>query len=103
MILIKNYRSKLGGCQVLLKRLYRRPCNLFAEVPNTELQEVLKIWQNAFEWSYYDEVLAGVQHLAIAKKDQKKDEQNFIPSFQALFCIDERECSLRMHVENVEL
>ena len=31
MILIKNYRSKLGGCQVLLKRLYRRPCNLFAE------------------------------------------------------------------------
>ncbi len=31
MILIKIYRSKLGGCQALLKRLYRRPCNLFAE------------------------------------------------------------------------
>ena len=33
-------------------------------------------------------------------KAQKKKET--IPSFQALFCIDERECSLRRHIENID-
>ena len=42
------------------------PLDLFADVPSNELQEVFKIWQDAFEWSYYDEVLAGLS------KNQKK-------------------------------
>ncbi len=100
---IDNLDAAIGQhWEPLATNYHVAPCNLFAEVPIIELQEVLKIWQNAFEWSYYDEVLAGVQHLAIAKKEQKKDEQNSMPSFQALFCIDERECSLRMHAENVD-
>lgn len=85
------------------------PVNLLADVPSTELQEVFTIWQNAFEWSYYDEVLAGIQQL-------KKRPQHAVPkaslppgegrggkkSFQAMFCIDERECSIRRHIESVD-
>ena len=30
--------------------------NLFEKVKHTELFEVLSLWQQAFEWSFYDEV-----------------------------------------------
>ena len=36
------------------------PVNLFADVPKTELAEVIELWQDAFEWSYYDSVLKGL-------------------------------------------
>ncbi|MBP8034593.1 MAG: DUF2309 domain-containing protein, partial [Bacteroidia bacterium] len=75
------------------------PIELFSEIEKTELQEVLKIWQNAFEWSYYDEVLAGIKQLGSNELSNQNEEQK---SFQALFCIDERECSLRRHVENTD-
>lgn len=74
-----------------------RPVDLFAEVSVTELQEVLTLWQHAFEWSYYDEVLAG---LALQRSNQPAEKKD--KSFQAIFCIDERECSLRRHVESVD-
>ena len=70
------------------------PPALFAPVPQTELQKVLRLWQEAFEWSYYDEVLKGIQ-LASKKKKVPVTRK----SFQAVFCIDERECSLRRHIE----
>jgi uncharacterized protein YbcC (UPF0753/DUF2309 family) len=71
--------------------------DLFAPVPTDELTEVFSIWQNAFEWSYYDQVLKGIQITA-------KEKQNAVPatSFQAMFCIDERECSLRRHIESTD-
>ena len=74
------------------------PVDLFADVPSTELNEVFTLWQDAFEWSYYDEVLAGIS------SREKKRTQNHFPekSFQAMFCIDERECSLRRHIEYVD-
>lgn len=74
------------------------PLDLFAPVEKTETQEVLQLWQDAFEWSYYDEVMAGVSHLKSIK------DENTLPqkSFQAVFCIDEREDSLRRHVEYVD-
>lgn len=61
-----------------------------------ELMEVKRIWQEAFEWSYYDTVLGGLQLAA------SKEVSNETPSFQALFCIDDRECSIRRHIEEVE-
>jgi len=67
--------------------------DLFADVPSMELFEVKFIWQNAFEWSYYDNVLNGLK-LGWAPATKTK-----IPSFQALFCIDDRECSLRRYLE----
>lgn len=73
------------------------PVDLFADEPDSEFQEVIKIWQDAFEWSYYDTVLAGVMlTLPLAKK--KTGET----SFQSIFCIDEREYSLRTHVESLD-
>lgn len=71
--------------------------DLFAEQGFSELNEVLILWQDAFEWSYYDEVLSGIQG---AYREEKPP--NAQKSFQALFCIDERECSLRRHLESVD-
>ncbi|MFN0014305.1 MAG: YbcC family protein [Saprospiraceae bacterium] len=77
------------------------PLDLFAPKELTELEHVLMIWQDAFEWSYYDEVFAGLQHL---RSLQQEPEQEDIPdkSMQAIFCIDEREDSLRRHLERVD-
>jgi uncharacterized protein len=73
------------------------PTDLFAAVEKTEFQEVIACWQDAFEWSYYDSVLKGLQ-LWNTKPLQTGKEK----SFQAIFCIDERECSLRRHIESVD-
>ncbi|MFC0774662.1 YbcC family protein [Terrimonas alba] len=95
------------------------PIDLLADIEKTELAEVIELWQDAFEWSYYDSVLKGIQ-LNDKKKllstngvpqplsmgngvpavKQNRGERN--PSFQAIFCIDERECSLRRHIEAVD-
>lgn len=71
--------------------------DLFEDSTKTLHQEVLELWQRAFEWSYYDEVLAGFRQAeSLPVKEIRK------PAFQAMFCIDERECSIRRHIESVE-
>jgi uncharacterized protein YbcC (UPF0753/DUF2309 family) len=77
-----------------------KPIDIFADTKLTELQEVLMIWQDAFEWSYYDEVLKAVSTYGTSKKEEpiKPGEK----SFQAIFCIDEREYSLRHYVETTD-
>ncbi len=74
------------------------PEDLFADEPPTELREVIEIWQDAFEWSYYDTVLAGIT-LAPSTSAQESEATK---SFQAVFCIDEREYSLRTYVESLD-
>ena len=49
------------GWEPLANKLKERPPELFAEHQETELDEVTTIWQEAFEWTYYDEVLAGIR------------------------------------------
>jgi uncharacterized protein YbcC (UPF0753/DUF2309 family) len=71
---------------------------LFDNVDRHELHEILILWQNAFEWSYYDDVLAGLS-LQTTKKANASVENKTGKTFQAIFCIDERECSLRRHIE----
>jgi uncharacterized protein YbcC (UPF0753/DUF2309 family) len=73
--------------------LKERPTPLFNPVKVTELNEIIMLWQDAYEWTYYDQVLAGVQ-LGFDNKAPKTAK-----SFQALFCIDDRECSIRRYVE----
>jgi uncharacterized protein len=77
----------------LANQIKEKPVKLFSKVTATELSEVLQLWQEAFEWSLYDQVLAGVQlqDRTIIKQMNK--------SFQAMFCIDDRECSIRRYVE----
>jgi uncharacterized protein len=67
--------------------------DLFEPVIATEQQEVLAIWQEVYEWNYYDDVLNGLhQARDISSAREAK-------TFQAMFCIDDRECSLRRHLE----
>lgn len=69
------------------------PDELFVEVKEKEIHQVFEIFQEAYEWSYYDQVLAALSfHELHAKPNSGK-------SFQAMFCIDDRECSLRRHLE----
>jgi uncharacterized protein YbcC (UPF0753/DUF2309 family) len=65
---------------------------LFGKKHYNELFEVYSFWQEAYEWSYYDEVLKGLQLSGLFAKNEKK-------SFQAAFCIDDRECSYRRYLE----
>lgn len=69
--------------------------DIFEEVPETELKTVFRLWQEAFEWSYFNDVLVSVRHNAPSPTKP-------VSSFQGLFCIDDREYSFRRHVENVD-
>ena len=83
----------------LASSITQPPLDMFADEPSTELEEVIKIWQDAFEWSYYDTVLSGVLQtlpLEPAKEDTTPK------SFQSIFCIDDREYSLRTYVESLD-
>lgn len=69
----------------------------------TEFDQVRMIWQDAFEWSYYDEVLGGLRHVQrLRASEPEEEESGGRKSFQAIFCIDEREDSLRRHLEQVD-
>jgi uncharacterized protein YbcC (UPF0753/DUF2309 family) len=74
------------------------PMDLMADVQSTELNEVFIILQDAFEWSYYDLALTGIEVL-----QNRKTSRSVGKSFQAVFCIDERECSIRRHIEQVDV
>ncbi|MFT6638625.1 MAG: hypothetical protein ACJAYP_001202 [Flavobacterium sp.] len=80
----------------LASRIQEDPIDLFSEISNDEYFEVLSIWQQAFEWSFYDQVLSGIKSY---KPSENKEQQ---VSFQAFFCMDDRECSFRRHIENLD-
>ena len=65
---------------------------LFSAVTPTPHFNALLLWQKAYEWSYYDDVLQGIR---LSGKESEKSEGGF----QAMFCIDDRECSIRRHIE----
>ena len=70
--------------------------NLFSQSAYSECFEVLSIWQEAFEWTFYNQALTGLQH----KSSEIGSKET--PKFQALFCMDDRECSFRRHIESIE-
>ncbi|MBL7847508.1 MAG: DUF2309 domain-containing protein [Cyclobacteriaceae bacterium] len=80
----------------LSSRLPERPVELFAEVQEKELDVLRTLWQEAYEWSYYNEVLNGI---LLASKEP---DLHVGRTFQAMFCIDDRECSFRRYIEHVD-
>lgn len=66
--------------------------DLFEKTICTELDEVYALWQEAYEWTYLDQVIKG-----LSQKREKSEKRN--PSFQAVFCIDDRASSLRTYME----
>ncbi|HSW66424.1 MAG TPA: DUF2309 domain-containing protein [Bacillota bacterium] len=97
---IDTLESRFGkGWQPLGNSVTQPPVDMFAMEPSSELQEVIEIWQDAFEWSYYDTVLSGLLLTLPAKSVADKATPK---SFQSIFCIDEREYSLRTYVERAD-
>jgi uncharacterized protein YbcC (UPF0753/DUF2309 family) len=68
--------------------------DLFEDRAMSEWAAVMVRWQEAFEWSYYDSILAAIKYC-----DKTSTPVLEAPRFQAMFCIDDRECSLRRYVE----
>ena len=52
------------------------------------------MFHEAYEWTYYYQVLRALSLGSQSKKEESK------PKFQAFFCIDDRECSIRRNLEN---
>ncbi|MEN9743793.1 MAG: hypothetical protein RLZZ65_1598 [Bacteroidota bacterium] len=63
------------------------------EIGQSELLLVKSLWQEAYEWTYYDKVLSGIIHKH-ATAEPKAEAQG-------IFCIDDRECSIRRHIEGL--
>jgi uncharacterized protein len=89
-------RSFPNGWEPLGAKLRHRPQRLFDPVILHELDEVLALWQQAFEWTYFDQVLAGISAVHYVEPSSGQ------LSFQAMFCIDDRECSLRRYLERLD-
>ena len=60
-----------------------------------EIDPILKVWHEAMELSLYADLL-----IALQEKPRGEDSVSS-PSAQAIFCIDDRECSIRRHLETV--
>jgi uncharacterized protein YbcC (UPF0753/DUF2309 family) len=93
-------RANLGkNWRPLITHVAQPPIDLFDDIEKTELSAVIELWQDAFEWSYYDSVLKGID--LFNKRKATNGHPIDTPAFQAIFCIDERECSIRRHIEAV--
>ena len=72
-------------------------------VNTQELSECLqrpargKLWQEAFEWSFYEQLLKALKFNATNPPEVPKDSWA-----QAIFCIDDRECSMRRYLEQLD-
>jgi uncharacterized protein YbcC (UPF0753/DUF2309 family) len=57
----------------------------------------MRVWHEAMEFSLHSELLNAITRQNLST--QPKSEPSNTPQAQALFCIDDRECSLRRHLE----
>lgn len=88
--------NQFGNSWLPLGNFVNEEVNYFELPEVTETDLLLQIWQESFEWSYYDTVLYGIQH-RYQKQSQSKEN-----SFQAVFCIDDREGSIRRYIEKLD-
>ncbi len=67
-------------------------------LPKPTIPLPLKVWHEAMEWSLYGELLSALN------PQQKINAKNatITPQAQAFFCIDDRECSIRRHLEEID-
>lgn len=83
------------------EKLHKLAVILDAQASNhsTSDQNVVRaLWQEAYEWSYYEKVLGLLQD----QKTHPIPENKTPAKTQLFFCIDDRECSLRRHLEEID-
>lgn len=69
---------------------------LFSQYEKTLFDDLYAIWQESYEWTFYNEVIKGLQ----TKRNVPVNLNRL--SFQGIFCIDDREISLREYLENLD-
>jgi uncharacterized protein YbcC (UPF0753/DUF2309 family) len=62
-----------------------------------QVRPKMRIWHEAMEWSLHSELLAALRQQAVSKPTLEQPVK-----VQALFCIDDRECSLRRYLEELD-
>lgn len=62
---------------------------------NPKIPLHLRVWHEAMEWTLHQELLVAL------KANAAQPATNPLPEIQALFCLDDRECSLRRYLEEV--
>ncbi|MGZ5009164.1 MAG: YbcC family protein [Methylobacter sp.] len=64
--------------------------------PKPKIPLHLRVWHEAMEWSLHTELLRGLKTKVTGSSSKPQ------PEVQALFCIDDRECSLRRYLEEID-
>lgn len=77
----------------LAMRIRKKPVDLFSPVRKHEIDDVLSLWQEAFEWTYYDQALSAIS------RQRQNLQPDSVKSFQSIFCIDDRAFSFRKYLE----
>jgi uncharacterized protein YbcC (UPF0753/DUF2309 family) len=62
----------------------------------TDSEVLLSVWQEAFEWSYYEPFLGALKANGTRRRPAPPKATAW-----AVFCIDDRACSVRRHMEEV--
>lgn len=88
-VLDQHHGSWLPSAKMELNTYAFDPSAL-AQTPE---QIIKAIWQDAYEWTYYDRVLVELR--------QNVNQQQSKPTSMGVFCIDDRECSIRRHIEGL--
>lgn len=74
--------------------------HLFEIGAKDERFELLEMWQEAMEWSYYEKVLLGIRK-NIQRSFVRSNEKKKL-AFQSIHCIDDREESFRRYLECID-
>lgn len=81
-----------------LPELERLP-SLDKDVFQPEIPLRMRVWHEAMEWSLHSELLLSLKKQSIQVGGRQPSGQT--PEAQAFFCIDDRECSVRRYLEEL--
>ena len=93
---VKSMRAKMSS---LLSRSLNDVFFTEKYPPEGQDEKILRLWHEAFEMTYYREALSALAYNAHARRGRSSRAKN--ATMQTVFCIDDRECSLRRHLEEV--
>ena len=91
-------RRKAGNEFLPLARaINAQPIDPEAPLVVDDVVSAKRLWHQAFEWTLYEDVLAALEN-----RSHKIKARTAPPPVQAFFCIDDREESVRRHIEEID-